>query len=69
MKIRQRRNGQWCMEHDGVEAPFVVMAHAPDKFSVFDIDDEDLERPVADLEDAETCERLALSFCKEISDA
>ncbi|WP_067216661.1 hypothetical protein [Stappia indica] len=64
MKIRQRRNGDWCMEHDDTEAPFTVLCHAVGKFSVFDLDDEDLERPLADLEDAETCERIAAAHMR-----
>ncbi len=62
MKILQRRNGDWCMEHNGVEAPFEVICQAEDKFTVLDLDDEDGEHPVAYLEDRETAERLALQF-------
>lgn len=63
MKIKQRRNGEWCMEHNGVEAPYIVDCHTEGKFTVFDLDDQDNEdaTPVAHLEDAETCERLALA--------
>lgn len=61
MKIRQRRNGDWCMEHDGVEAPFVVIARSADKFDLYDLDDDDLENPLAQLEDAKTCERIAVA--------
>lgn len=49
------------MEHNGDEAPFEVICHAPGKFTVFDFDDHDGEHPVASLEDAETSERLALA--------
>lgn len=55
MKIRERNNGDWCMEHNGVEAPYEVVCHAPGKFSVLDLDD---EQPIASLEDMVTCERL-----------
>lgn len=61
MKIRQTKTGDWTMEHNGVEAPYDVVRHTPDKWSVFDIDDEDGDHPIADLEDIETCERLALA--------
>lgn len=59
MKIRQRRNGNWCMEHNGVEAPYEVIKRTDDKFDVFDVDDD--ETPIASLESAEVCERLALA--------
>lgn len=60
MKIRQRNNGGWCMEHNGVEAPYDVVCHAGVKFTVFDLDDEEWQSPIAVLEDAATAEHLAL---------
>lgn len=61
MKIRQRRNGDWCMEHNGVEAPYEVVPRAPDKWDVWDYDDDAHENPVARLESTEVAERLALA--------
>lgn len=62
MKIHRRRNGGYVMVHKGVEAPLSVTCHVEGKFSVFDDDDLEGENPIASLEDAETCERLALEF-------
>lgn len=59
MKIKQRQNGGWCMEHNGVEAPYAVTPVGQDKFNVYD--DDDLSEPIARRADAETCERLALA--------
>lgn len=59
MKIRQRNNGHWVMEHKGVEAPYVVIPKGNNKFSVFDIDDENFENPIADSKLAVTCEEIA----------
>jgi len=59
MKIKQRNNGDWCMEHNGVEAPYNVVFHSPGIFSVIELDDEENEQPVALIKDQETCERLA----------
>lgn len=59
MNIRRRANGGWCMEHNGVEAPYDVVCHVEGKFSVFDMDDEFGEESVVALEDTETCRTSA----------
>ena len=46
MKIRQRNNGGWCMEHNGVEAPYVVVRLEDGLFMVFDIEDEEFLDPI-----------------------
>jgi len=58
MKIRRRNNGNWCMEHNGVEAPYEVVCHTDDKFTVLDLDDEAGEHPIAHLESRERAEAL-----------
>ncbi|MEE9924009.1 MAG: hypothetical protein PBV01_11675 [Brucella anthropi] len=67
MKIRQRRNGDWCMENNGVEAPYVVTLVFGSLFSVFDLDDEDHEKPVAEAVDRETAEALTRAHFKTIA--
>lgn len=42
MKILKRRNGDWCMEHNGVEAPYVVIENENQTFTVYEIGDYDL---------------------------
>ncbi|TYC51645.1 hypothetical protein FMN50_20405 [Rhodobacterales bacterium] len=58
MKILRRNNGDWLMEHNGAEAPYDVVCHVEGKFSVFDMDDDMGDDPVASLENRETAERL-----------
>lgn len=48
------------MEHNGVEAPYEVIKRTDDKFDVFDLDDD--ETPIASLESADVCERMALAI-------
>lgn len=67
MKIRQRRNGDWCMEHRGTEAPYDVLNDGPGLFSVFDLEDEDHEKPVALHVDVATAEALTLAHFKTIA--
>lgn len=67
MKIRQRRNGHWCMEHNGVEAPYDVEKESGGAFSVYDLDDEDHEKPIALRVDQDTAEALARAHFKTIA--
>ncbi len=67
MKIRQRNNGGWCMEHNGVEAPYEVFCNEEDKFTVFDLEDDDT--PIANLQDAITAERLTLEHYRRTGDS
>jgi len=67
MKIRQRRNGDWCMEHNGVEAPYSVEKESGGAFSVYDLDDEDREKPIALHVDQDTAEALTRAHFKTIA--
>lgn len=60
MKIRQRPDGRWYMEHGGAEAPFTVLCRGEDKFDLFDHDDADIVNPLVEGGDAATCEAAAL---------
>uniref|UniRef100_UPI003BAABDFD DUF2158 domain-containing protein n=1 Tax=Stappia sp. TaxID=1870903 RepID=UPI003BAABDFD len=65
MKIKIRRNGEHVMEHNGVEAPFVVSQASGQivgqrLYNLYDVDDEDLAKPLAESLTKETCERIAL---------
>ncbi|KAB2666774.1 hypothetical protein F9K91_02215 [Brucella tritici] len=67
MKIRQRRNGEWCMEHNGVEAPYDVEKERGEAFSVYDLEDEDREKPIAFHVDQDTAEALTRAHFKTIA--
>lgn len=61
MKIRKTNGGGWCMEHNGVEAPYVVVAQGNDgTFVIFDLDDGDEEEMPIAVGDADHCEAEAL---------
>ncbi|MGN8119181.1 hypothetical protein [Labrys sp. 22185] len=49
------------MEHNGVEAPYVVEVDIDGAFSVYDLEDEDQVRPIATRLDREAAEALALA--------
>ena len=63
MKIRQRNNGQWCMEHNGVEAPYLVTRNYPIRsFNVIALGDGDEDKPEVVVNSAtkEEAERATL---------
>lgn len=63
MKIRETSGGDWTMEHEGVEAPYVVFRNGPGNFAVHDLDTIDAEDPPPPLVagSAEKCEKAALA--------
>ncbi|MEO1110128.1 MAG: hypothetical protein AAFX90_19615 [Pseudomonadota bacterium] len=60
MKILRRNNGRFCMEHNGCEAPYLVVSYVSGTFSVYDDDDDCLENPIVYNESKDACERRAL---------
>ena len=69
MKILLRHNREWCMEHNGVEAPYVVKVDIDGAFSVFCIEDEDQVAPIAVRLDREAAEALTLAHFMSSSPA
>lgn len=67
MKILRRNNGGWCMEHNGCEAPYLVVSYKPGTFTVYDDDDDARENPIAHNESPEACERLALAHYDQVA--
>lgn len=59
MQVLKRNNGDWCMEHNGTEAPYVVLQEEDGLFSVFDIEDDDFENPVVKNATAMAAARIA----------
>lgn len=68
MRIRQRNNGEWCMTHNGVEAPYVVDAGPPilpRRFTIYALTDSDENELLAHGVTAGVCEAVALCHFNE----
>lgn len=61
MKIHRRKHGGWVMEHNGVEAPYDVVAHLDGTFTVYDVEDEDRTRPIVDRQPRNISQIAALA--------
>ncbi|MBP0583406.1 hypothetical protein J8I29_29060 [Labrys sp. LIt4] len=60
MVIKRGQDNKWFIEHEGAQAPYEVIYAGDGIFSIFYIVDEATKYPVAVLQDAKSCERMAL---------